>query len=238
VSELLIHLHVPKCSGTSINRVLQKKFQGAIVDNQTPAMVAKLNAMTEAERDSKYQVVLGHWQWGVHRYFSKPATYFTVFRPPVSRICSFFNYVHTNPEHDQHLAIKKILPDLNKLTDDIMSRPFFRANWSNYYCFAYSGRRPVDEASFIALQTQVLDQIRRGRLLIGSTARIAAFLRERGILEGDLPRANETQFRADDTSFVPARVEALSPQVLARLQRWNRYDIRLISAIAERQPLA
>jgi hypothetical protein len=95
----------------------------------------------------------------------------------------------------------------------------------------------VDEASYIAIQTQVLDNIRRGRLVVGSTARIAEFLRERGVLDGDLPRANETAVAPDDTSFVPARVEGLTAQVFARLQRWNRFDIRLLSAISERQSL-
>ncbi len=237
MSEILIHLHVPKCSGTSINRVLQRTFPGAIVDNQTPAMVAKLNSMTEAERDEKYKVVLGHWQWGVHRYFSKPAIYFSVVRSPISRICSFFNYIHTVRDHDQHQTFKDVLPNLNALSDEIMSRPYFRANWSNYYCFAYSGRRPTDEPSFIAIQTQVLNSIRRGKLIVGPTERIATFLRERGILEGELPRANETSIAPGDKSFVPARVEALTPQVMARLQRWNRYDIRLLSAISERQSL-
>lgn len=237
MSELLIHLHVPKCSGTSINRVLQRQFAGAVVDNQTPAMLEKLKSMTEAERDAKYKVVLGHWQWGVHGFFSKPAVYFTVVRPPISRICSFFNYIHTKPDHDQHLNFKKVLPNINRLTDEIMSRHYFRANWSNYYCFAYSGRRPVDEPSYIAIQKQVLDAIERRQLIVGSTATIADFLRERGVLEGELPRANETTFTPGDSSFKPAKVETLTPQVFARLHRWNRYDIRLLSAISERQSL-
>lgn len=233
MDELLIHLHIPKCAGTSINTVLQDRFPGLILGNRNPETVERLERLSVEERDRAFAVVLGHWEWGIHEKFSRPAVYFSVVRPPISRIASFYNFIHRDPNHGLHRVLKRSLTDLNAFADVLMENPHIRRNWSNYYCYAYSGRHPADEADYVAIETHVLAEMERGRLVVGSVARIAAFLRERGILDGDLPRRNVTDHDRTDGSFVPASFRTLRPETIARFERWNLYDIRLLSAIAE-----
>jgi hypothetical protein len=229
LNHLLIHLHVPKCAGTSINAVMRQHFGSRALGNKNDANIGRLEGMSREERDASIDIILGHWQWGVHEYFSRPALYFSVKRDPVARLCSFFNYIHRTPTHGLHSLFKARFRDINERDEQSLER--LRRTWSNYFCYAYSGRRVRDEESFHEIAAHVVREMETGRLLVGDVDEIAGFLRSRGLLDGELPQMNVSRGRPTRGTFEPASPETLTPETRAAFEHWNAYDIRLLEAI-------
>src|SRR5262245_38674258 len=88
-SPMLIFVHVPKASGTTLKRSLEREYRGRTVRDTEPGAEAEaeLAKLSEAERKS-VAVLKGHMYFGLHALFPQPAVYTTVLREPISRIVS------------------------------------------------------------------------------------------------------------------------------------------------------
>ena len=231
--ELLIHLHVPKCAGAAINLALDRVHRGRVLGGPVAEAIAKLDALSVAERDATYDVVLGHHVWGIHERFGRPFVCFSATRDPLERICSYFNYIHTRPDHPLHRLFKQCLPDLGRANDDDLAcHPFFALEWKNYFCRVYGGG-PTSADDFVAVEAAVAERMADGTLVVGALPHILAFLRGRGLLEGELARYNVTEVEGRD-DFVPATVAGLGASMEAKLRAWNALDYRLLAMIERR----
>ena len=103
----LIHYHLPKTGGTTLNILLRGNFPGPArfisKTGITPshfwtesfeALQAKYDALSPAEKEAIRCVTAGHLPWGVHRIFGSESKYMTVLRHPVDRVASHFYFVH------------------------------------------------------------------------------------------------------------------------------------------------
>ena len=102
--DILIHLHIPKTGGTSLNSMIQHAFPD---DEVSDTMVIgsenynglglapyelcqKRFALYSPDQLRRIRYVTGHLPIGLHRVFDRPAKYFTVIRHPVDRVISDF----------------------------------------------------------------------------------------------------------------------------------------------------
>jgi len=105
--EILIHFHLPKTGGTTLNIVLRGNFPGPsrfiaqtgvahshLWTEDIEALRAKFDALTPAERVAVRCVTAAHIPMGIHRIFDRPAKYITVLRDPVDRVVSHYYFVH------------------------------------------------------------------------------------------------------------------------------------------------
>jgi hypothetical protein len=100
----LIFLHIPKNAGTSMRQVFARQYSGKPVYTFGSEHVRELEqfrALSQAKRDA-YQGIMGHIQYGIHQYWSDPATYITLLRDPVERTISSYYYIQHNPNHPRH----------------------------------------------------------------------------------------------------------------------------------------
>jgi hypothetical protein len=99
----LIHLHIPKCAGSTLNPLLTRAYPPGtaykirVIDG-TRSSQEEFFSLSESERTS-LRLVLGHMRFGLHSHLPGNWSYFSFVREPVSRITSFYTYAASTPHH-------------------------------------------------------------------------------------------------------------------------------------------
>ena len=101
----LIFLHLPKNAGTTMNRILKKEYDKNEIftvkwnkDGSGTGNLSEFKKMTQYERDN-IKFLSGHFNFGLHEYFTNPFQYVSMMRHPVERTVSFYNYVKRQKSH-------------------------------------------------------------------------------------------------------------------------------------------
>ncbi|HVM80322.1 MAG TPA: sulfotransferase domain-containing protein [Stellaceae bacterium] len=103
--DLLIHFHIPKTGGTTLNIILRGNFpqsqvfvaqtgevHSALWSESLGALETKYNSLPAEERRMIRCVAAGHLPMGVHEIFGRRAKYVTVLRNPVDRVLSHYYF--------------------------------------------------------------------------------------------------------------------------------------------------
>ena len=107
----LIFLHLPKCGGTTLNRIIEWEYDPLRIFSIDPIFFLwsyqKLNRWP-ANRLAKMQVLKGHMPFGIHRKLPQPFTYITFLRDPVERVISAYYFAKNYLLHPKHRWIRKL----------------------------------------------------------------------------------------------------------------------------------
>src|SRR5512138_3008380 len=115
MSEVLLHLHIPKAGGTTMRNVLFEQYADAANDaGNDPYMSCGIYyypadvlgpadpQMTEAIRRSlgrdDLRAVSGHFAFGIHAYVPRKSTYITMLREPADRLVSLYQLLVQLPD--------------------------------------------------------------------------------------------------------------------------------------------
>ncbi len=231
-SSILIHLHVPKCAGSSVNRAIADHFRDRALAYEDQPRLHQFMRFSSSERDSNYDAVFGHLHWGFHKNFTRPVTYISIIRDVHERIYSFYNYIHTTPSHPLHTYFKKNLRNLNDLNYDVLTgdRSLY-VSWSNYYCLAYFGETIKRKISFFSHQKNLINQISKENFICGSVSHVESFLQNKGIIMNNLPKENVTNV-ASFQDYEIASSETISSKTASFIASINQFDLRLIDRIS------
>ncbi len=117
-SDIMLFVHIPKTAGTSVGRSFQQSFDHFHpVDwsRIVPSFRAISSAVTyEASRAKGRHVIIGHFGWPeikIWREHELPLKCGTIFREPVARAISNYNY-NISPRHPEHKAFQERFPTL------------------------------------------------------------------------------------------------------------------------------
>ena len=106
----IIFLHLPKNAGTTMKSILKKKYSKEEVYQieYNKDGVWNLNEFKELPQNERENIKLlsGHFNFGLHEYFSTPSLYISMMRHPVERTISFYNYVKRQKSHRLLDAVK------------------------------------------------------------------------------------------------------------------------------------
>ena len=104
---ILIHVHIPKTAGTTINTLLAAALSEAkqlyCSLHKDPGVLA---AASQFERD-EIGFVFGHHPYGLHRLFTRPVCYLACLREPRQRILSLYRYLLAHEDHPLFGAVRR-----------------------------------------------------------------------------------------------------------------------------------
>ena len=98
---VLIFLHLPKTGGSSLREFLKAKcgyknyyevYRNEAAGLLTKDYLNKFIALPQEERD-RFDLITGHFSYGLHRFLSRPCVYVTLLRNPLERFCSNYQYL-------------------------------------------------------------------------------------------------------------------------------------------------
>lgn len=145
----LVYLHLPKTGGTTLRAIILAQEQHTnVLEMYEGDSVERFKARDQAERD-RADVVVGHVQFGIHRYMRDDTRYVTVVRNPVDRAISNHAFIQSRPEHARHeLAMSLSFADYVRRDgqtglDNAQVRALTRLGAG-----AASQKRPVGRADF------------------------------------------------------------------------------------------
>jgi hypothetical protein len=108
---VLIFLHLPKCGGTTLNRIIEWEYPLSRIFSVDPSFFRwshrKVCRWSQAHLD-RMQVFKGHMPFGLHTRLSRPATYITFLREPVERVISEYYFARHHRLHPQHKRMQKL----------------------------------------------------------------------------------------------------------------------------------
>lgn len=93
----ILHLHIPRAGGSSVNAKIASTLGGAHCINGNSHQ--ELASQIPSRAQIKYAT--GHFFWGLHKYFPR-SVYFIVLRHPIDRVGSLYDYINGNTQHPKH----------------------------------------------------------------------------------------------------------------------------------------
>ena len=101
----ILFLHIPKAAGSTLSRFIEAQYPPwrifSLSGYRPNESLKRFAALSQKRRDS-FDVIKGHYAFGVHELLGKRARYLTVLREPVDRICSVYYYAKRNQRHPLH----------------------------------------------------------------------------------------------------------------------------------------
>jgi hypothetical protein len=216
----LIFLHLPKCGGTTLNRIIEWEYDPRRIFSIDPIFFLwsyqKLNRLP-ANRLAKMQVLKGHMPFGIHRKLPQPFTYITFLRDPVERVISAYYFAKNYLLHPKHRWISKLT-----LEEYVRSSP--NHNVQTKYL---SGRDFVGDYHAGDCTEEMLamakENLVRHFALVGLTERFDEGLAILKIIFGwqisKYAKFNVTKTRLKQTSLPASTVELIKER--------NRFDVAL-----------
>jgi len=122
MSDHLIFQHIPKNGGTTFNAILDQIFSNKIIYSLDPINSPRkeFESLSDVDRE-KIVLLKGHLRFGIHNCFSGNSEYITFLRKPTERICSYYNYVLSQPNHrfyneiiDNNISFSDFILKFNK----------------------------------------------------------------------------------------------------------------------------
>lgn len=113
-NKLTVFLHMPKAGGTTLRRIAERQCHRdeiLTLSGRPAPPFDELNAYS-TERLARFRLIRGHMMFGIHQYFERPASYFTMVRKPVDRILSLYWYFRRVPANPMHQVIVERNMDL------------------------------------------------------------------------------------------------------------------------------
>jgi hypothetical protein len=216
----VIFLHLPKCAGTTLNRIIEWEYNPMRVFSIDPIFFLwsykKLNRWP-AKRLAQMQVFKGHMPFGIHKRLPQPSTYITFLRDPVERVISAYYFARNYALHPNHRWMSKITleeyvrtsPNHNVQCKYISGRPFV----GNHHA------GPCDEETLAMAK----ENLSRHFSLVGLTERFDEGLAILKILFdweiAKYAKFNITKHRMKKATLPPSTVELIAER--------NQYDVAL-----------
>ena len=110
----IIFVHLPKCGGTTLNRLIEWEYPPTRIFSIDPSFFRwsyRRLLRSSPRRLNRMQAIQGHMPFGIHRILPQQATYITVLREPVDRGISEYYYALSRVVHPEHRSIKRLSLD-------------------------------------------------------------------------------------------------------------------------------
>jgi hypothetical protein len=238
--ESLIHLHIPKCGGTTLRSLLVAAVPQAIrfeVDSRNIAGSRALLTCLPERKRGEIRLLHGHLSYGWHELLPRRVRYITVLRDPDSRVISHYNYVRSRPDHylyDELVGSKMSLVDYveSGLTCEVNNGQVRQISGVEDIIQEPYGESQIRHGSdHSALLEQALDNIERYFVVVGILERFDETLKALTALIG-LPIVPHKVLNA--TQDTRLAIPLPTGDEIKRVRRYNQEDHELYRIMCER----
>jgi Sulfotransferase family len=242
--DILIHLHIPKTGGTSLNSLVQHGFRNnevfgiEVFDDMGPECrdglglarydyCLQLLAGCKTEDLRRIRYVTGHLPLGLHRAFDGHVKCFTVVRHPFDRVISefFFRIQEGNPTRNDGRTLS--LEEYVESNHDV--------HLSNYQVRVVAGSPALDDKG-VPVEFHHLEEAKRNiseyflaAAPLESMAEMALMIRR---IYGWPMRRLLTEYKNKTRRRL--RVRDVSPRVRKMIEESNAYDLELYEWVRKR----
>lgn len=168
---VIIHLHVAKTAGTSLNKALFAAFDGrpsaSYVDTEWPAFTRS----PQAERH-RLALLVGHMNYGVHEHLRPNYLYLFLVREPRARIFSYFRYLSTREDHPLFPIVGGAALSFGAFLDLSKDHRDLRADLDNRQVHQIAGGDHLPGEAFRVACRHAFDE----RSMFGVSERLGPFL--------------------------------------------------------------
>ncbi len=236
----VIHIHIPKSAGTTINALLGDAIKGEHFAYSLPGNAEALRAMSQAARD-RIDFLFGHFPYGLHTLFTRPVQYVASVREPAQRTFSFYRFVLSQEDHPLHNVLNECTHNFASFLRLAADNPNVRGEIDNIQVRMLAGKMPLreeyDDVAYLALSN-----IRAGNFFVCDIDRLnelLAFLEQRmGLRFGGVPRLNASR---EGDSFTE-EMERLEPAERGILDHFGKWDTvihdSVVRSVAKPPPLS
>ncbi|NVJ64836.1 MAG: hypothetical protein HWD84_11505 [Flavobacteriaceae bacterium] len=251
----VVHLHIPKSAGTSLNIQLMGHYpEFARIDARAGSPHQQLAQMSRDKR-ACIGLVAGHCVHGLHRLLPRPVLYLAVLRRPGPRLLSFHRYILRTATHPMHATVTRLAPGFGTFLELAQENAALRIEVDNGQLRRISGEMTAPQ-----VDTALLDTARRhllaDNMVHGVVERLDPFL-HRLVLRGVIDQARDVRANVDprnttgnnrvdsppDNSPAPAPDAAfeterkrLSAAQADLLDRFTHWDAQLYTLAARHRP--
>lgn len=154
-SEAILFMHIAKTAGTAFREAMLENYKRSEVAYLYPDPPGFLNdnlGLLPLEQRATFRLVVGHFQYGIHRFLPQRWTYVTIVRDPVSRVISQYRYLvekqsnGVGREKDSPAHLIELLARRENVTLDNYMVRCFSGVWENDFPPGHIGRDVYDIA--------------------------------------------------------------------------------------------
>ena len=107
-----VFMHIPKAGGTTLQHILSKTYlPNQLIHANAPEIVRNPAVLFNMRRKQPRPIITGHFDRAglVYEFLNdRPIVHFTMFRDPIKRVLSHFNYLKTRQFHAKHSVVKDL----------------------------------------------------------------------------------------------------------------------------------
>lgn len=235
-NEILIFLHIPKAGGSTLSSIITHQFNKEAVfkigGGKTKDQINKFLNLSEKEKQ-KYDCLIGHFPFGIHRYVTKNPVYITMLRHPVDRLVSDYCYIYHTPNHSLH---NKIINGKITLHDHICEH--INNNWVNLQTRLLSGYSSLSDYgppwnNWESLDKKALvtakENLKKYFKIVGATERFDESLL---LMKNELGWEKVYYRRKNITKKRP-KLEKIPYETIKLIEESNKLDINLYNFVYE-----
>ena len=220
----VIFLHLPKCGGTTLNRIIEWEYPPLRIFSIDPSFFRWSHRRVSRwprERLAKMRVFKGHMPFGLHERLPQPATYITFLREPVERVISEYYFALHYRLHPQHRRMQTL-----SLEDYALQTPHHNLQTK---LLAGRGNHPDFLAGDCDEETVALakDNLARHFSFVGLTERFDEGLAVLKLIFG----WNIAQYASFNVTRVRPKKDTVPAAVQAAIAERNRHDVALYAHV-------
>jgi len=173
--EAVIHVHVPKTAGTSLNEILLRNHAPDAVLQIAIHEMGKLLALSPDDR-RKVKVLMGHLQYGVARHLPQASVYVAVLRDPAPRIFSFYRFILRTDTHPLHQKFVSAGLSFGGFLRCALDDAGIRLEIDNGQTRRLAGQMLIPAVDYRTMFATAMRNIAMPEMIIGTTERFEALL--------------------------------------------------------------